>query len=198
VTDEDTLRFYAAEAAAYAARSRTAPAVRLKHFLDRLVPGAAILELGCGNGLDAGEMLRRGFAVDPTDGSPEMAAQAALRLGRPVRVMAFHQLAAERAYDGVWANACLLHVPWPDLPAVLRGIHRALKPGGLFYASYKAGGGEGRDGLGRYYNYPAREALAAAYAGAAGWANVTIEEASGLGYDGVATPWLHVWARVPG
>jgi SAM-dependent methyltransferase len=195
VNDPETLRFYAAEAATYAARSRSAPANRLGVFLDRLAPGAAILELGCGNGMDAAEMLRRGFAVDPTDGAPEMAAQAARRLGRTVRVMAFHELDADAAYDAVWAHACLLHVPWPDVPAVLRRIHRALRPRGLFYASYKAGGGEGRDGLGRYYNYPGRVTLEAAYGDAASWGSLIVEEGSGIGYDGIATPWLHALAR---
>jgi SAM-dependent methyltransferase len=192
--DSETLRFYADQAEAYAARARTAPAARLAGFLDRLPPGAAILELGCGNGMDAAEMLRRGFMVDATDGAPEMAAQAARHLGRPVRVMPFHELDAEAAYDGAWANACLLHVPWSGLPAVLRGIHRALRPGGLFYASYKAGGGEGRDGLGRYYNYPGRAALEAAYGEAAPWSGLVLEDASGAGYDGIATPWLHALA----
>ena len=195
MSDPETLRFYAAEAASYAARSRSAPANRLGVFLDRLAPGAAILELGCGNGMDAAEMLRRGFAVDPTDGAPEMAAQAARHLGRAVRVMAFHELDADAAYDAVWANACLLHVRWTDLPSVLRRIHRALRPGGLSYASYKAGGGEGRDGLGRYYNYPGRVTLEAAYGDAASWGSLIVEEGSGIGYDGIATQWLHALAR---
>jgi SAM-dependent methyltransferase len=195
--DEDTLRFYAREAAAYAAGARQAQASRLAGFLARLAPGASILELGCGGGIDAAAMARLGFGVDATDGSPEMAAQAALRLGRPARVMAFDELDADAAYDSVWANACLLHVPRAGLPGVLARIHRALRPGGLFYAGYKAGGGEGRDGLGRYYNYPDRPALEAAYAEAGPWAELVLEEGSGRGYDGVETPWLHAWARKP-
>ena len=193
--DDDTLRFYAEHAAAYVAGTRSAPAVRLAGFLAWLAPGAAILELGCGGGVDAAEMLRLGFEVDATDGSPAMAAQASARLGRAVRVMAFDALDAEAAYDAVWANACLLHVPTAGLPGVLARIHRALKPGGTFNAGYKAGNGEGRDALGRYYNFPDREALAAAYAQAGSWADLSMEETRGKGYDGVETPWLHVDAR---
>ena len=54
---------------------------------------------------------RRGFDVTPTDGSPEMAEVASRRLGRPVGTLLFHDLDEVEAYDGVWANACLLHVP---------------------------------------------------------------------------------------
>lgn len=193
--DDATLRFYAEHAAAYVAGTLTAPAVRLAGFLARLDAGAAILELGCGGGVDAAEMLRLGFEVDATDGSPEMAVLASARLGRPARVMAFDALDADAAYDAVWANACLLHVPLASLPGVLARIHRALKPGGFFHAGYKAGAGEGRDGLGRYYNFPDREALAGAYARAGSWAGLSMEESRGKGYDGVETPWLHVDAR---
>ena len=54
-------------------------------------------------------------------------------------------------------------------PAFWRAIHRALKPAGVFYASYKVGDGDGRDTLGRYYNYPSPEWLEATYAGAGQW-----------------------------
>ena len=143
-------------------------------------------------------MQQQGFDVDATDGSPEMAAQAAARLGRPARVMAFDELDAEATYDAVWANACLLHVPRAGLSGVLGRVHRALRPGGLFYAGYKAGDGEGRDRLGRYYKYPDRAVLEEAYATAGRWAVLDFEDADGMGYDGVATPWLHVSARKPG
>ena len=48
-----------------------------------------------------------------------MARQAEAQLGRPVRVMRFEELDERQAYDGVWANACLLHAPFPPLPGVL-------------------------------------------------------------------------------
>src|SRR3546814_4791106 len=59
------------------------------------------------------------------------------------------------------------------------GIHRALKPGGLHFASYKGGGCEGRDRFGRYFNYFAREELETVYREAAPWD--WLELAEGLG-----------------
>ena len=132
--DEATLEFYRRNAESYAAWAK-APSTRLTSFLGLLPQGASILELGCGVGNHAAEMLARGFVVRATDGSPEMAATAARRLNHPVEAMRFDELNERGAYDGVWASACLLHVPRDELTGILARIHRALKPDGVFYAS---------------------------------------------------------------
>ena len=190
--DVETLAFYDREAAAYAARQQTRRNRRIDAFLARLAPNARILELGCGGGQDAKAMLDAGFEVEPTDGSPKLAAQAEQFLGRPVRVMRFDQLEAREIYDGVWAGACLLHVPDDALSGVLARIWRALASGGVFFASFKAGDGEGgrRDDLGRYNNLITRADLVSAYEEAGAWSDLTIEEIPGGGYDGVARTWL--------
>ncbi|WP_022724424.1 bifunctional 2-polyprenyl-6-hydroxyphenol methylase/3-demethylubiquinol 3-O-methyltransferase UbiG [Rhodopseudomonas sp. B29] len=193
--DDDTLRFYRGNAAAYAERKPAGGT--LTRFLGELPPGARILELGCGAGHHAAEMLAAGFDIDATDGSPEMAAEASRRLGRPARTMLFHQLDADALYDGVWAYACLLHVPRDELGAVLTRVHRALKPGGLFYASFKSGEAEGRDKLARYYNYPSEDWLRACYAEAGAWESLTIETSEGRGFDQEVASFLHVVARKP-
>jgi SAM-dependent methyltransferase len=140
-------------------------------------------------------MLVRGFDVVPTDGSPEMAREASAYLGQPVRVLMFEDLADEDAYDGVWASACLLHVPIADLPTILARIRRSLRPGGYFYASYKSGLGEGRDQFGRYYNYPSSNVLAASYVAAGPWSSLEVEEQQGGGYDDQPTQWVSVIAQ---
>ncbi len=191
--DDRTRAFYGSEAQVYANRAGRDPSDRLDLFLAGLEPGASILELGCGGGQDSAAMIARGFAVTPTDGVPEIAAQAEQRLGRPVAVLRFGDLEEVEAFDAVWANACLLHVPRAELGDVLARVRRALKPGGRFYASYKAGEAEGRDGLGRFYNYPDAAYLTGAYG--TGWARLDIAEADGDGYDGRPTRWLHVTAE---
>ena len=139
-------------------------------------------------------MLAAGFDVTPTDGSAGLAAEAEKRLGRPVRLMRFEELDAEAAYDAVWASACLLHVPEDALADVLGRIRRALKPGGRCFASFKSGEGGDRDSLGRYYNFPSRAALEAAYGESGPWSEVAIDQGEGGGYDGVARTWLFVVA----
>lgn len=191
--DDRTLSFYAREAAAYASRSEYLNSKNIAAFLSLLPAGAAILELGCGAGRDSEFMIGRGFRVRPTDGTPELAQAAERRLGMPVATLLFADLNEEGTCDGIWANACLLHVPGEDLPGIISKIHAALKKGGAFYASFKAGGTEGRDQFNRYYNYPSESKLREWYAGAA-WAEVTITAEMGGGYDGRPTEWLHVVA----
>jgi len=200
---DPTLAFYAREAAAYAARPRFAAgrsrsasesARRMEAFLAALPPGGDVLELGCGAGDDTLAMRARGFNVRPTDGAPEMAAEAARRLGHTVDVLLFQDLTDVARYDGVWANACLLHVPRAAFDDVLGRIHRALRPAGALYCSFKAGDKDGLDTLGRYYNYPDEAWLRARFAAAGAWRDVSIEAAQGGGYDKVPTPWLHVMA----
>jgi SAM-dependent methyltransferase len=195
--DAATLAFYESEAAAYARRARGEPSRRLNAFAALLPPGAAVLELGCGGGQDAEALIARGLDVTATDGSAALAKEAERRLGRPVKQLRFDELRDVGTYDGVWANASLLHAPAAALPGVLGSIHRALKPGGLFYASYKAGGGGDRDALGRYFNFPARADLERAYLAAGAWETLGLEESDGGGYDGVARTWLHCLMRKP-
>lgn len=191
--DADTLGFYAAEAEAYATRGQAASHDRLATFLAALPAGGRVLELGCGGGQDSEAMLAQGFDVTPSDGSPELARQAERRLGRPVRVLLFEDIDETSAYDGIWANACLLHVPRAALPGILGRIHAALRPGGVFYASFKAGSAEGRDRFGRYYNYPSDDWLRQAYRPER-WSSLDIGEDMGGGYDGEPTRWLHALA----
>jgi SAM-dependent methyltransferase len=193
-TDEATLNFYGREAERYSERTGTAPTASLGKFLNRLPAGASILELGCGSGRDAAEMLRRGYDVLPTDGSPEMARQAERRLHRPVTILQFGDIEGEARFDGVWAGACLLHVPIGRLGGVIMRIHRVLHSSGVLFASSKAGQGEGRDKFDRYYNYPSLDALRGIFEQAAAWASLQIHEAPGHGYDGLPVIWLHCTA----
>jgi hypothetical protein len=141
-------------------------------------------------------MIDRGFEVTPTDGSPELAAEAERLLGRPVQVIRFEELSWRERFDGIWAEACLLHVPRSALADVLARVLMALKVGGVLQASFKAGDMEGRDEFGRYYNYPSRDWLLRQFE-ATGWTAIEIAETGGGGYDGKPTRWLHVAAMRP-
>jgi SAM-dependent methyltransferase len=192
--DEETLQFYRSNAQSYADWAK-APSARLRGFLALLPPGGSILELGCGAGNHSAVMLDAGFFVRATDGSPEMAEIASRRLGHPVEAMLFHELAEREAYDGVWASACLLHVPRDELAGILGRIRCALKPSGVFYASFKIGEGHGRDNFGRYYSYPSPEWLQAIYAAAGEWDSLTSDTGVIQSFDGTPANMLHLVVR---
>ena len=154
-----------------------------------------VLDLGCGTGRDTQAILEAGFGVTAIDGSAEMAAEARKRTGRPVLVMLFEDMPFNQEFDGVWASASLLHVPRAGLPDVLRRVHTALKPGGWLEAGFKSGGHEGRDGLGRYYNYLNPEELEPMLRAAGHWSSLELKTGRGKGYDGTETGWVEALAR---
>jgi SAM-dependent methyltransferase len=194
--DLATLLFYATEASAYGTRSDNIGASKgLTRFLAALPKGAAVLDLGCGTGRDTQTIIAAGFDVTAIDGSAEMAREAEKRTGRPVRVLLFEDLDYVEAFGAVWASASLLHVPRPALPHVLSLVHRALRPQGLLFANFKSGGAEGRDELGRYYNYLSDDELTAALHASGGWSAIAIDEGRGVGYDGKETGFVSCTAR---
>ena len=190
--DRDTIAFYQARAPHYVLKFGQAHSHQLDGFLDRLPPGARVLELGCGGGQDSARMAARGFRIDATDGTPAMVAKANERWNVGARVMAFHELEAEAEYDAVWAHASLLHCPRAELPGVLARIHRALTPGGWHFASYKLGADEGRDSLGRFYNFPDADWLTAQYADAGRWQTVETDHYTAGGFDNVDRDWIDI------
>ncbi len=195
-TDPDTIAFYQARAPHWVFHSGEAQSHQLDAFLDRLTPGAAVLELGCGGGRDAAHIRARGFAVDATDATPALVKRANEAFDLGARVMAFHELDAEDAYGGVWAQASLLHAPRAALPDVLARIHRALVPGGWHFASYKLGTGEGRDLLGRLHNFPPPEWLIAAYQ-TAGFVIAAQRTYAGKASDGTQRDWIDLTVSKP-
>jgi SAM-dependent methyltransferase len=196
--DKATLQFYTDFAPTYVASGPGGVSRHLSVFLNALPPGSRILELGCGGGRDAKVMIAAGHRVDPTDGSPAIARKAEELLRIPVRVMNFEELDARDEYDAVWANASLLHVPRAELPSILSRIRFALKPGGLHHATYKAGGQEGRDSQGRYFNHLTNDELVDMYERSGWWEIISISEYLGGGYDsGAQGPWVAIMAKRP-
>ncbi|MEC9109307.1 MAG: class I SAM-dependent methyltransferase [Pseudomonadota bacterium] len=192
--DAATIAYYQANAPHYTLSFGQAPSRHLDAFLDRLGPGACVLELGCGAGRDSARIAERGFALDATDGTPAMVRKANERFGIAARVMRFDELDAKETYDAVWAHACLLHVTHADLPGVLASVHAALRENGLHFANYKLGHVEGRDPLGRLTNLPDEEWLEQTYR-AAGFAILATQRYRGKGADGVQRDWYALTLR---
>lgn len=134
---------------AMAVRDHTA---EIDHFLKMLPESPSILDLGCGEGTDAGVFVERGCSVVGIDFSKEMLKLATVNAPQA----AFWQREIETcdlpeaAFDGVYASASLLHISKKNMPSVLETIHRTLKKVGGFYLSLKEGEGEGFEKDTRY------------------------------------------------
>ena len=72
--------------------------------------------------------------------------------------MLFQELDAKDLYDGIWACVSILHLSKKELQDVVYRITAALKPGGIFYTSFKYGNFEGIRS-GRYFTDFTEESL---------------------------------------
>lgn len=128
-----------------------------------------ILDLGCGPGRDVHYFKTLGHRPVGLDGCPAFCAMAREYTGCQILQQNFLDLdLPHAAFDGVFANASLFHVPSQQLPDVLTRIHTSLKPGGVLFLSNPRGDSEGWSGR-RYGLYMQLE-TSQQYLAAAGFA----------------------------
>jgi SAM-dependent methyltransferase len=153
-----------------------------------------LLDFGCGPGRDVAVFRAMGHRAIGLDGSAAFATMAREFSGAEIwhRDMLDMRL-PEGAFDAVFANASLFHVPTSDLPRVLREIHATLRPRGVLFSSNPRGNGdEGFNGdrWGAYHDLDGWRA----YLDAAGFDEVT-HYFRPEGRPREQQPWLCVVAR---
>lgn len=149
--EKRTLSYYDENASAFCEGTRNADMSEMRgRFLQYLKPGTLILDAGCGSGRDSKAFMESGYRVVALDGSKEMCRQASAYLGQEVQCRRFEEIDEKEVYDGIWACASLLHVPYELLSKVIARLIIALVDGGVLYASFKYGEEE-REAGGRYF-----------------------------------------------
>jgi SAM-dependent methyltransferase len=114
-------------------------------------PPFRILDLGCGPGRDLQALKALGHIPVGLEGQPAFAAMARAASGCEVLEQDFLRLdLPPAAFDGIFANASLFHVPTQEVPRVLKQLHAALKPRGVLFCSNPHGRNEEGWSRGRY------------------------------------------------
>lgn len=150
--DEETIAFYNQEAATYTkSPSEVGESERLQNFAKRLCPQGDVLDLGCGAGNAARAFHAMGFNVTAFDGSASMMEQVRKVSGITTICADFDGLDLIDAFDGIWANFCLQHVPRAELPQVLDHVANAMRSDGWLLIGIHEGTETRRDKLGRLY-----------------------------------------------
>lgn len=108
-------------------------------FLSQLPSKAHILDAGCGIGRDAKYFKEKGYEVTAFDASKEMVNLCNQEMGISAIQLSFQDMVFDQNFDGIWACASLLHVAYEETRDIFSKIRHALKPKGIFYASYKYG-----------------------------------------------------------
>lgn len=107
-------------------------AARREFLLAHVQPGRRVLDLGCGDGAFAADLVKGGAEVVAADVSREALRRAGARLGAAAELVALAEGAAlpfaEDAFDLVWAGEVLEHVA--DVAGLLAELRRVLRWGG--------------------------------------------------------------------
>ena len=108
----------------------------------------SILDVGCGSGRDANYFAKQGYDVTAIDASAELI-QWARQHHMSSRISWVHldfssieKQAWENKFTGIWACASLLHVPFLELPCIIKSLLDTLTDEGVMYLSFKHGQGE--------------------------------------------------------
>jgi cyclopropane fatty-acyl-phospholipid synthase-like methyltransferase len=108
-------------------------------FLSLLTPGSVILDIGCGPGVKSQYLVGHGFKVEGVDFSEGMINIAKKRLpAEKFHVLDIKDLDSfNEKYNGILAQAVLLHIPKKEIKDTLIKIKDRLNPGGYLYIAVK-------------------------------------------------------------
>ncbi len=140
-----TIKHYDRRAADYAVALADHDTAECRDAFLAELPGPAphdILDLGCGPGRDLAAFAALGHRAVGLDGCAALAAVARERSGAPVLEQDMLDLdLPATAFDGVFAQAVLFHVPTAALPDVLARLRASLRPKGVLFACDPTGDG---------------------------------------------------------
>jgi len=179
---------YSNDPAGYKAKYQSHRLHLPERFHNLLPPCADILDIGCGPGRDLDYFASCGYRVIGVELNPDFVAMCHQRhsvVHADLRNLSKHY--SPQMFDGIWAQASLVHLSTDEVASVLADCCALLRDGGLLYLSVPAIGESGwreeSDGR-RWYTV---------------WPNNTITDvldAAGFTvFELSQGPYVEVWAR---
>lgn len=174
-------------------------------LIDRLPPGARVLDLGCGTGVPTAQMLAEaGMAVTGIDVSTAMLARARRHLpgGTFLRMDTRYLDSSLGVFDAAAVFFSLSMLPRADIPGALRRLRAVLQPG----ADLAIGMVEGDldhtpqqllDQQIRLTAYPQADLIATARAAGLHVTEVDVEDYEPASSDAPAERHLYLYCRTP-
>ena len=142
----DTIDWYEDNATDYAKSIQNLPSLeRLRSFAKATGKGKQVLDVGCAAGRDSKILSNLGLRVTGVDLSKSLLKIARENCPKITFVHAnFLNLPfAKESFDGIWANASLLHLEeFSQVEQAIREFNRVLRKGGILHVFVKQQPGE--------------------------------------------------------
>ena len=125
------------------------PASFLKPLVKVLPRGSKVIDVGCGSGRDLQWLKRRGYRTVGLERAVKLADLAQQMVGCEIIRADFESFDfSSLKVDAVLLIGALVHLPHQKMPAVLKNIMKAIRPGGRILMTMKEGQGRitGEDG----------------------------------------------------
>ncbi len=146
-----TIKYYNKNAQAYYDKTVNVDMSELcDRFLDHIKDGGVILDIGCGSGRDMRYFIEKGYHAEGLDASSEMCRLAGAS-SLSVENVPIEEWNPRKKYDGIWANASLLHVTISQIYTFFIKAEACMDTDGALFASMKTGLTNDIDADGRYF-----------------------------------------------
>lgn len=142
--EQNTVKYYDSTSQNWAAVHNTEKfwGVSVDAFKE-LLPDGRIIEIGCGGGRDAKELVAMGYdytGTDISEGFLEVARQALPDQNFvQASVYDLSNVGEDALFDGFWCSAVLLHIPKERIDEAFNSIKKVVREGGIGFISIKEG-----------------------------------------------------------
>ncbi len=138
-----TKEYYSKNAKAFIERTLNVDMTAQYSLFEKHLPTKGkILDIGFGSGRDS-LYFSKNYEVVSIDNCEAFIDEGKKTLNNEVLLMDVREMNSNKEFEGIWANASLLHIPFNELSKILDNCFKALKDNGVMYMSFKYGDYEG-------------------------------------------------------